>query len=218
MIFNPWDQIFKFGVPDDLKEPAPIFDKFLEILIEKYSSKNIEILDVACGGGRHSIELAKKGYAVSAFDLSSTGISILLQEIMKNNIESLEVTKADMFETYPYNNEAFHAVLAVQAIYHGTPDNMKKAISEIARVLKKNGVFFFTVSTEIERSMLGANRILYKKIGEKVYLPLVGREMGLIHYYPNQDDIRYILNDCFTNVKINENIGLGYIVVSCQKK
>jgi len=33
-------------------------------------NKNISILDVGCGTGRHSIELAKRGYKVTGFDIS----------------------------------------------------------------------------------------------------------------------------------------------------
>jgi ubiquinone/menaquinone biosynthesis C-methylase UbiE len=34
------------------------------------SDKSIQILDIGCGTGRHSIELAKRGYKVTGVDLS----------------------------------------------------------------------------------------------------------------------------------------------------
>ncbi|MBN1621752.1 MAG: class I SAM-dependent methyltransferase [Endomicrobiales bacterium] len=38
-------------------------------------NKNIKILDVGCGTGRHSIELAKRGYDVSGIDLSKNQLA-----------------------------------------------------------------------------------------------------------------------------------------------
>jgi 2-polyprenyl-3-methyl-5-hydroxy-6-metoxy-1,4-benzoquinol methylase len=41
---------------------------FIEKEIEH--NKNLQILDVGCGVGRHSIELAKRGYKLTGIDLS----------------------------------------------------------------------------------------------------------------------------------------------------
>ena len=40
---------------------------FIEIEIK--SNKNLKILDIGCGTGRHSIELTKRGYQVTGIDL-----------------------------------------------------------------------------------------------------------------------------------------------------
>lgn len=216
-MYNPWDQIFKIGVPDDLKEPAPIFNKFVDIIGGKYNANNINILDIACGSGRHSLELAKKGYSVSAFDLSHSGIEIFKSKIIEEDLNNIFLAESDMFETFPYLSESFNAAIAIQAIYHGMPNQMENAIKETSRVLKKGGIFFFTVSTELERSMLGANRFLYKKVDEKVFLPLTGREKGLIHYYPNEKDIEDLLRPYFTDVRIYNDVNTKYIIVSCEK-
>jgi len=36
------------------------------------SDKNLKILDIGCGTGRHSIELTKRGYHVTGIDLSDS--------------------------------------------------------------------------------------------------------------------------------------------------
>lgn len=43
-------------------------------------NKNISILDVGCGTGRHSIELAKRGYNVTGFDLSEDQLKAARQK------------------------------------------------------------------------------------------------------------------------------------------
>ncbi|HNY35639.1 MAG TPA: class I SAM-dependent methyltransferase, partial [Methanothrix soehngenii] len=48
----------------------------VDFLLEELSLKpNSSILDVGCGTGRHSIELAKRGYIVTGLDLSSEMLS-----------------------------------------------------------------------------------------------------------------------------------------------
>lgn len=48
----------------------------VDFLLEELSLKpNSSILDVGCGTGRHSIELAKRGYVVTGLDLSSEMLS-----------------------------------------------------------------------------------------------------------------------------------------------
>ena len=35
-------------------------------------NKELEIIDIGCGTGRHSIELAKRGYSITGIDLSES--------------------------------------------------------------------------------------------------------------------------------------------------
>jgi 2-polyprenyl-3-methyl-5-hydroxy-6-metoxy-1,4-benzoquinol methylase len=50
--------------------------------------KNVKILDIGCGTGRHSLELARRGYYVTGIDLSESQLSkarkIAEKEKLKN--------------------------------------------------------------------------------------------------------------------------------------
>lgn len=48
--------------------------------------KNISILDVGCGTGRHSVELAKRGYQVTGFDLSEDQLKAAQKKADKANV------------------------------------------------------------------------------------------------------------------------------------
>ena len=65
---------------------------YLELL-EKYSKPNARILDVGCGAGYMSLELARNGYHVDAFDISSECINqantVLATNPFKENFGSL---------------------------------------------------------------------------------------------------------------------------------
>ena len=74
----------------DDKEAADFIDKLITHLKPAHGSL---MLDVACGKGRHSIQLSGKGFDVTGIDLSEDSI----MEALKNeNEELLERTPDDM--------------------------------------------------------------------------------------------------------------------------
>ncbi len=50
-------------------------------------SKNTKILDVGCGTGRHAIELAKRGYSVTGFDLSENQLKRAQEKAAKAGLK-----------------------------------------------------------------------------------------------------------------------------------
>jgi 2-polyprenyl-3-methyl-5-hydroxy-6-metoxy-1,4-benzoquinol methylase len=74
---------------------------FIEIEINR--NKQIRILDIGCGTGRHDIELAKRGYSVTGIDLSE---SLLRRAKEKAVILGLEINflKHDA-RNLPFENE-----------------------------------------------------------------------------------------------------------------
>lgn len=52
------------------------------------TNKDTKILDIGCGTGRHAVELAKRGYAVTGFDLS--------EEMLAKAIEKAEAAKVEI--------------------------------------------------------------------------------------------------------------------------
>lgn len=49
-------------------------------------NKTVKILDVGCGTGRHAIELAKRGYAVTGVDLSEAQIARAREKASRENV------------------------------------------------------------------------------------------------------------------------------------
>lgn len=69
---NEWQQVFDRQADSYLDEPYTRYTiEEVDFLIEELGiSPGDRVMDVGCGVGRHSIELAGRGYLVTAFDLS----------------------------------------------------------------------------------------------------------------------------------------------------
>ena len=50
-------------------------------------NKNIRILDIGCGTGRHSIELAKRGYTIVGIDLSESLLKRAKEKASEQNLQ-----------------------------------------------------------------------------------------------------------------------------------
>ena len=50
-------------------------------------NKDLKIIDVGCGTGRHAIELTKRGYSVTGIDLSASQIQRAEEKAEAENLE-----------------------------------------------------------------------------------------------------------------------------------
>ena len=121
----------------DRKDPSHT-DKELTYLLG-ILGKKYDILDLACGFGRFSIPLAKKGYRVSGIDITP----IFIEHAMK--IADLEGVKAHFsvgdMRNIPYEDCSFDAVICMWNAFSEivNSDDQIKVIREIYRVLRKEG-------------------------------------------------------------------------------
>lgn len=107
-------------------------------------NKSLKILDVGCGTGRHSIELAKRGYNTTGIDLSESMLEKAKQKARESNLD-VEFLKHDARDL-PFD-ECFDAVLMF--CEGGFPlmetDEMNfKILESVAGSLKKGGKLIFT--------------------------------------------------------------------------
>lgn len=208
---NPWNALFGKGIPEDLAHPYELFDSFVHLL-KKNKAKRV--LDVACGTGRHTLALAQHMFDVSAFDISNNSIKLTKEKLKKAGLQA-NVIRADMFKKYPFEDNSFDGVFAIQAIYHGTEQNFEFALSEIARVVKSESPVFITVTYNKERSTLGAAEAQFVEVNADTYIPVSGREKGLIHFYPDSEKLEMLLKKHFSNVRIEEDTKRKYYVATC---
>ncbi len=111
------------------------------------ASKDSVILDLACGQGRHSLELARQGYSkVFGLDRSHYLIrkakSIMQQEGLKVNFKEGDARKL------PFETDMFDVVMILGnsfGYFESTEDDVK-ILKEVYRILKPGGIFLIDVA------------------------------------------------------------------------
>ncbi|MDO8638525.1 MAG: class I SAM-dependent methyltransferase [Candidatus Daviesbacteria bacterium] len=100
--------------------------------IKKYSpKKNLKILDAGCGTGLLVKKMAKFG-SVYGVDMSSEAIKFCKKRDLRN-IKKTSINKL------PFKKNSFDIITCIDVLYHKQVDDIK-ALKEINRVLKPNGV------------------------------------------------------------------------------
>ena len=118
----------------DDNEAAAFIDKLINYLKPVAGSS---MLDVACGKGRHSIQLANKGFDVTGIDLSDDSIN----EALASQTDTLHFYKHDMRLPFWINYFDYAFNFFTSFGYFKTRREHDNAVRTIAQSLKKDGIF-----------------------------------------------------------------------------
>lgn len=109
---------------------------FLDKIFAGHNVKNV--LDLACGIGRHAIPLAKKGYIVTGIDYSPYQIKKAIED---SKIEKVGVNFIlQNVNVFSYPNK-FDAAMIMWTTIGEKPIQYKKVIKNVYTSLKKGGIF-----------------------------------------------------------------------------
>lgn len=131
------------------------YQEFLTLVDLLPQKKYAKILEIGCGIGYYSAFLAQIADEVIATDLevtnpktNSPGLQITRDFLSKLNISNVTVMHASAVDL-PFNDNTFDLVFSSHVLEH-VPD-IKKALSEIYRVLKPGGINFCVVPTAADK-------------------------------------------------------------------
>ncbi len=118
--------------------PAPDFSKFVRYL--KKNKKKQRILDLGCGGGRHSIMLAKNGFEVFGVDFSKHAIIIAKRRSKEEKTSNnTHFTTGDVLKL-KYGKDFFDVINDDGCLHHIAKKDWSKYLKSVDRVLKPGGI------------------------------------------------------------------------------
>ena len=99
-------------------------------------------LDLACGRGGNTIELARRGFAVTACDSSAEAIKILQQELQRTGLgAAVKTVTADAATILEDNVNCYDLVIASRFLD-------RSLTAKITAALKTNGLILYQTFTE----------------------------------------------------------------------
>lgn len=108
-----------------MKEASEWLRKYFDII-----PKGGTVLDLACGGGRHSTFLSEKGFSVVAVDID-------IEAITQEKPENTDILYANLeADAWPFNAVEFDGIVVVNYLW-------RSQFSDIKNSLKPGGVVIF---------------------------------------------------------------------------
>ncbi len=108
------------------------------------NNKSLKILDVGCGTGRHSVELAKRGYDITGIDLSESQLGLAKEKAAADNLK-IRFLQHDA-RKLPFDHEFDAAIMLCEGGFPlmETDEMNYEILKNVAKALHNNGKFIFT--------------------------------------------------------------------------
>ena len=153
-------------------------------------------LDLGCGGGRHTILMAREGFNTKAIDRSPVGIAETKRRAKEEGLD-VECINSNL-TNLPYDDKSFDAVLCYGVICYLEQEELQAAIGEIYRILKSGGQTFIMTRSNKDFRVNYSRHLggtTYRIIGSTADDYPAKGENGMLHSFLGQSDV----HDLFCN-------------------
>lgn len=162
---------------------APKAVRNIKTMLKKYNITKGKCLELGCGNGRISINMAKQGFDVTGVDISELYIKEARKKAARMRVKA-NFMKGDLRKMEKIVHGKFDVVISIWTsigFYDRKTDEM--IFKKVARLLKKNGVFMILNTMSRERLLnifcpsmyeetekyVKLNRITYDKMRSIIY-------------------------------------------------
>jgi len=155
------------------------------------------VLDLGCGIGRHTIALARMGFAVTATDVSPSGLATCAAWLAREGL-SATLVRHEM-EALPLSGRAFDGLVAYNVIYHVPVAGMRQILAGMHRVLNSGGWLYATVIARDDSKIAGYRTDVETAKCQEIepftfiYLRYAPGDKHLPHHYCDEAEVRALL-------------------------
>jgi len=155
------------------KQNRPVYEKVADILA---LTDNDNVLDIGCGNGNVLNMLAKKhDCTFTGIDISESIITAAKHKNMKYVASGKMHFDCQNINATDFADSTFDKVYTINIVYFW--DSLDKAMTEIKRILKPEGVFYNTLFSNGTLDRFSFTKNGYKKFTQE-QLTKVGEDLG----------------------------------------
>ncbi|NIM45393.1 MAG: methyltransferase domain-containing protein [Nitrososphaeria archaeon] len=134
-----WERLYAElrQLPEWMKKPVPFVVEALD-LFKRHKFR--DVLDLGCGVGRHCVYLAENGFDVVGLDVSGSALRTAKEWIREKRLANADFILGSMTDI-PFGDCRFDAVISASVVHHAIKEQIRKAVTEIHRVLRGDGLF-----------------------------------------------------------------------------
>ena len=158
-------------------------------LLKEHQIKSV--CDAACGFGAYTIAFAANGFDVSGFDISPASVEITRQGLTRCGFDSVDIKISNILDT-GYEDASFDAVNAHAVLDHLTVPDAQKAVEELLRITRKDGLVVVSFDSTEEEDFLEEH--IEMEPGTMQYVS--GSQKGMMFHPYEWDEIDRLLEDC----------------------
>lgn len=148
----------RLGSSENLNPALRIPYVFCEEILQ-HNCQNKKVLDYGCGLGKYSVFLAKNGSEVTGIDISDVSLEVAKKRAIYEGVDKQTHFLAMNCEALEFDDDSFDMIFDSGSLSYL---DLQKALSEIVRVLKPDGVFL-GIDTLGHNPLLNLNRKIKRK-------------------------------------------------------
>jgi demethylmenaquinone methyltransferase / 2-methoxy-6-polyprenyl-1,4-benzoquinol methylase len=223
-----WKQVIS-----TLRDIIPVYDKVNRVISlgkdELYRYEGINgniksgdlVLDAGSGFGNMSLTTFKVTTAAEVRIVIYDPIFEMLQRSRQQLV--VELISSGIFEHMPFKDNTFDVVMCGYSLRDAI--NLEIAVSEIHRVLKKNGRFLIVDLGKPDNKLIRLGVSIYLKYIIKIFAYVIARQTGLKFQtlygtflkWPQNNKLNLLLKKQFSQVDFRTKLMGGSIIVSSTK-
>jgi demethylmenaquinone methyltransferase / 2-methoxy-6-polyprenyl-1,4-benzoquinol methylase len=223
-----WKQVIS-----TLRDIIPVYDKVNRVISlgkdELYRYEGINgniksgdlVLDAGSGFGNMSLTTFKITTAAEVKIVIYDPIFEMLQSSRQRLV--VELISSGIFEHMPFKDNTFDVVMCGYSLRDAI--NLEIAVSEIHRILKKNGRFLIVDLGKPDNKLIRLGVSIYLKYIIKIFAYVIARQTGLKFQtlygtflkWPQNNTLNLLLKKQFSQVDFRTKLMGGSIIVSSTK-
>ena len=161
------------GIPWATREPAPLLLRWLDAAHPTGHGERAMV--VGCGLGDDALEMARRGFTVTAFDVAETAI-----ELARERFGDLPVEwhVGELFETPPAWSRAFDVVVEHRTIQSLPPQWQERGMRAIADLVAPGGTLRYVVDVRNNGPDAADGVVVSSALPAELQNPLVSLDGG----------------------------------------